>query len=53
MMYWNGHMTTAGWIIASGELAVEQYKALREAIDGATPGSGAQPTPSETTSAPG
>jgi putative membrane protein len=82
MMYWNGHMTTAGWIIAilwtviilaliagaiawlastltsrgpsrtggaadeasareildrrlaKGELTVEQYKQLREAIDG-------------------
>jgi putative membrane protein len=101
MMYWNGHMTAAGWIIAilwtviifaliagaiywlasalggrsrsdsgirsegsareildrrlaKGELTVEQYRELREAIGGETPQAAeSPPSPSQPASAPG
>ena len=101
MMYWNGHMTTAGWIIAvlwtviifaliagavywlvsalasggrgtttattadtsareildrrlaKGELTIEQYKELRDAIGGEAPLSSGEPLPSRPASAPG
>jgi putative membrane protein len=98
MMYWNGHMTTGGWIIsilwtviifvliagaiawlvaelsnrnprrtdtpsegsareildrrlAKGELTVEQYRELRDAIGGEA--TGREPLPSRPTSAAG
>jgi uncharacterized membrane protein len=100
MMYWSGHMTTDGWIIAilwtatifaliagaiywlasaltgrspeasgtvseppareildrrlpTGELTLEQYTELRDAIVGGTSSSGAQPQASQPASAPG
>jgi putative membrane protein len=101
MMYWNGHMTTAGWIIAvlwtvitfaliagavywlvsalagrgprttsgatgeasareildqrlaKGELTIEQYKELRDAIGDEAPLTRGEPLPSRPASAPG
>ena len=100
MMYWNGHMTTAGWVVAilwtviilalivgaiawlasalsnrdtnaagspvegsareildrrlaRGELSVEQYKELRDALGGEAPRASPEPLPSRPASAPG
>ena len=100
MMYWSGHMTTAGWIIAilwtviifaliagaiywlataltgrspgesaagsepsareildrrlaSGEVTLEQYNELRDAIAGRPASTGTQPAASRAASAPG
>ena len=100
MMYWNGHMTTAGWVVAilwtviilalivgaiawlasalsnrdtnaagspvegsareildrrlaRGELSVEQYKELRDALGGEAPRASPEPLPSRPAGAPG
>jgi uncharacterized membrane protein len=100
MMYWNGHMTTAGWVVAilwtviilaliagaiawlvsalrsdgagapgatseasareildrrlaKGEISLDQYKELREAIGAEAPRVSRDPLPSRAASAPG